>query len=174
MSRVRVHNFCVSLDGFGAGEGQAPVLPSGMRVTGCRSGFSAPGPSAPCTASPVAARAWTTPLPATGGGHWRGDNPVFHTPVFVLTRHRRPWLEMQGGTTFHFPGAGPAGALAAARQAAGGRDIRIGGGPSIIGQFLAAGLVAHLHIVVVPIVPGRGNGSGTGSRGSNTASAGRQ
>ncbi len=105
---------------------------------------------------------------------WRGDNPVFHTPVFVLTRHRRPWLEMQGGTTFHFPGAGPAGALAAARQAAGGRDIRIGGGPSIIGQFLAAGLVDHLHIVVVPIVPGRGNGSGTGSRGSNTASAGRQ
>ncbi len=74
MSRVRVHNFCVSLDGFGAGEGQAPVLPSGMRVTGCRSGFSAPGPSAPCTASPVAARAWTTPLPATGGGHRRGDH----------------------------------------------------------------------------------------------------
>ena len=81
---------------------------------------------------------------------------MFHTPVFVLTHHPRPSLEMEGGTTFHFLDADPAETLAAARQAAGGLDIRIGGGPSIIRQFLAADLVDHLHIVVVPIVLGRG------------------
>ena len=63
---------------------------------------------------------------------------------------------MSGGTTFHFLDAGPDQALAQARQAAGGRDIRIGGGPSTIREFLAAGLIDHLHIVVVPIVLGRG------------------
>jgi len=87
---------------------------------------------------------------------WWGDNPVFHTPVFVLTHHARPPIEMDGGTTFHFIDASPAEALDAARRAAGGLDVRIGGGPATIREFLAADLVDHLHIVVAPIVLGRG------------------
>src|SRR5207302_392894 len=76
--------------------------------------------------------------------------------VFVLTRHPRPAVPVNGGTTFHFPGASPARALAQARQAAAGGDVRIGGGPATIRAFLAAGLIDYAHIVVVPIVPGRG------------------
>ena len=87
---------------------------------------------------------------------WWGDNPPFHTPVFVLTHHLRPFVEMNGGTTFDFLDASPAQALAQARQAAAGADVRIGGGPSTIREFLAAGLIDYLHIVVVPIVLGRG------------------
>jgi dihydrofolate reductase len=87
---------------------------------------------------------------------WWGPNPPFHTPVFVLTHHTRPPLEMEGGTTFHFVDAAPADALAVAREAAGGRDVRIGGGPSVIRDFLAARLIDHLHVVVVPILLGRG------------------
>lgn len=119
MSRVRVHNFSVSLDGFGTGEGQSLDAPFGHAGDRLQRGSSPLGPSTPCTASPAAARAQT-------------DNPVFHPPVFVLTHHPRPSLEMEGGTTFHFLDADPAEALAAARQAAGGLDIRIGGGPPII------------------------------------------
>ncbi len=85
-----------------------------------------------------------------------GPNPPFHTPVFVLTRHPRPPVEMEGGTTFHFLDAPPAEALEAAREAAGGLDVRIGGGPTVVRDFLAAGLVDHLHVVVVPILLGRG------------------
>jgi len=87
---------------------------------------------------------------------WWGDNPVFHAPVFVLTHHPRPSIELEGGTTFQFIDASPAEALDAAREATGGLDVRIGGGPSTIRQFLAADLIDHLHIVVVPIVLGRG------------------
>ena len=88
-------------------------------------------------------------------GAW-GPNPPFHTPVFVLTHHPRPSIEMEGGTTFHFLDASPAEALETAREAAGGKDVRIGGGPTVIREFLAAGLVDHMHIVVVPILLGRG------------------
>jgi dihydrofolate reductase len=87
---------------------------------------------------------------------WWGDNPPFHTPVFVLTHHTRPSIEMDGGTTFHFIDASPAEALDTARHAAGGLDVRIGGGPTTIREFLAADLIDHLHIVVAPIVLGRG------------------
>jgi dihydrofolate reductase len=87
---------------------------------------------------------------------WWGPNPPFHTPTFVLTHHPRPSIEMEGGTTFHFIDASPAEALEAAREAAGGQDVRIGGGPTMIRDFLAAGLIDHLHIVVVPILLGRG------------------
>jgi dihydrofolate reductase len=80
----------------------------------------------------------------------------FHTPVFVLTHHPRPSLVMEGGTTFHFIDASPAAALQAARAAADGQDVRIGGGPTIVRDFLAAGLVDHLHLVVAPILLGRG------------------
>jgi dihydrofolate reductase len=87
---------------------------------------------------------------------WWGDEPPFHTPVFVLTHHPRPSIEMKGGTTFHFLDAAPAEALETAREAADGEDVRIGGGPTTCRDFLAAGLVDHAHIVVVPILLGRG------------------
>lgn len=87
---------------------------------------------------------------------WWGPNPPFHTPVFVLTHHPRPSVEMEGGTTFHFIDATPQEALRQAREAAGGLDVRIGGGPSTVREFLAEDLVDHLHVAVVPIVLGRG------------------
>jgi dihydrofolate reductase len=87
---------------------------------------------------------------------WWGPNPPFHTPVFILTHHPRRPIQMEGGTTFHFLDASPAEALETARQAADGRDVRIGGGVTVIRDFLAAGLVDHMHIVVVPILLGRG------------------
>jgi dihydrofolate reductase len=88
-------------------------------------------------------------------GAW-GPNPPFHTPVFVLTHHTRPSIEMEGGTAFHFLDASPDEALETAREAADGQDVRIGGGPTVLRDFLAAGLVDHMHIVVVPILLGRG------------------
>lgn len=87
---------------------------------------------------------------------WWGADPPFHTPVFVLTHHPRPSLEMEGGTTFHFIDASPAEALETAREAADGQDVRVGGGATVVRDFLAAGLIDHLHVVVVPIVLGRG------------------
>lgn len=87
---------------------------------------------------------------------WWGENPVFHTPVFVLTHHPRPSIDMEGGTTFHFIDASPAEALAMARDAANGLDVRIGGGPATVRQFLAADFIDHMHIAIVPIVLGRG------------------
>lgn len=87
---------------------------------------------------------------------WWGPNPPFHTPVFVLTHYPRPPLEMEGGTTFHFIDATPEEALRRAREAAGGRDVRIGGGPTTVRRFLEADLIDHLHLVLVPIVLGRG------------------
>jgi dihydrofolate reductase len=87
---------------------------------------------------------------------WWGSNPPFHTPVFVLTHHTRPSIEMDGGTTFHFLDAASEEALRQARDAADGQDVRIGGGPTTIREFLAAGLIDHLHVAVVPILLGRG------------------
>jgi dihydrofolate reductase len=87
---------------------------------------------------------------------WWGEEPPFHTPVFVLTHHQRPPVAMKGGTTFHFTDASPSQALEIAREAAGGLDIRIGGGPSTLRQFLAADLIDFMHIVVVPLTLGRG------------------
>lgn len=87
---------------------------------------------------------------------WWGPNPPFHTPTFVLTHHARPSIEMEGGTTFHFVDASPAEAVETARKAASGQDVRIGGGPTTIREFLAARLIDHMHIVVVPILLGRG------------------
>ena len=87
---------------------------------------------------------------------WWGPDPPFHTPTFILTHHPRPSIEMEGGTTFHFIDASPAEALKTTREAAGGQDVRIGGGSTMIRDLLAAGLVDHMHIVVVPILLGRG------------------
>ncbi|MFI1486628.1 dihydrofolate reductase family protein [Streptomyces sp. NPDC020747] len=87
---------------------------------------------------------------------WWGPNPPFHTPTFALTHHPRPSIGMEGGTTFHVLGASPAEGLETAREAADGQDVRIGGGPTVVRDFLAAGLIDRLHVVVVPILLGRG------------------
>ena len=87
---------------------------------------------------------------------WWGPNPPFHTPTYILTHRPRPPIEMEGGTTFHFLDASPAEALATVREAIGDQDVRIGGGPTVVRDFLAARLVDHMHLVQVPIVLGRG------------------
>jgi len=179
MSLVRVHNFSISLDGFGTGEGQSREAPFGhagerlhqwMFATQWWRGSDAVGGSdgvdnafAQQHGTRVGAEimgaekfgypGWQADLEWKG---WWGPNPPFHTPTFILTHHPRPPIEMEGGTTFHFMDASPAEALEAARQTAEGQDVRIGGGATTIREFLAAGLVDHLHVVVVPIVLGRG------------------
>ena len=181
MSRVRVHNFSVSLDGFGTGEGQtldAPFGHAGQRLHQwfflTRTFQEMHGGSGGSTGVDEAfANQWGPGIGAEIMGRnkfgpqrgpwtdeewkgWWGDDPPFHTPVFVMTHHRRPSIEMQGGTTFHFVDGAPEAVLEAAREAAGGLDVRIGGGPSTIRQFLAADLIDHLHVAIVPIVLGRG------------------
>ena len=181
MSQVRVHNFSVSLDGFATGEGQsldAPFGHAGGRLLEWafdtrtfRGMHGAQGGSA--GVDEAFAGRWSGGIGAEIMGRnkfgpqrgewtdfewkgWWGADPVFHTPVFVLTHHPRHSIEMEGGTTFHFLDAEPATALAVAREAAGGLDVRIGGGASTVREFLAADLIDHLHIVLVPIVLGRG------------------
>jgi dihydrofolate reductase len=87
---------------------------------------------------------------------WWGDEPPYHHPVFVLTHHARPPLERAGGTTFHFVTDGIEAALARAVEAAGGLDVRVGGGAATVQQYLRAGLVDELHVVIVPILLGAG------------------
>jgi dihydrofolate reductase len=87
---------------------------------------------------------------------WWGDEPPFRCPVFVLTHTPRPVLEMAGGTTFHFLAATPREALDLALAAAGGKDVRIGGGPTVVREYLGAGLVDRLHVAIAPILLGRG------------------
>lgn len=87
---------------------------------------------------------------------WWGTNPPYHVPVFVLTHHARAPITMEGGTVFHFVVDGPEAALERARQAAGGKDVRLGGGAATIRQFLSAGLVDELHLAIAPVVLGRG------------------
>jgi dihydrofolate reductase len=87
---------------------------------------------------------------------WWGDDPPFHTPVFVLTHHEREPLEMQGGTTFVFVTDGIESALEQAREAAGGRDVSLGGGADVARQYLAAGLLDELQLSVVPVLLGGG------------------
>jgi len=189
MSQVRVHNFSVSLDGFGTGEGQSlgePFGHAGMRLhewffptrtframTGATDGST--------DVDDEFARQWDAgvgaeimgrkkfspqlgPWPDHDWKGWWGDNPPFHTPVYVLTHYPRPSIEMQGGTTFHFIDATPEDALKAAREAAGDLDS-IGGGVSTVRQFLAADLIDHMHIVIVPILLGRGEQLWQGTEG---------
>ena len=184
MSRVRVHNFSVSLDGFGTGEGQSLEAPFGHAGTRLHEWFfptrtfqgfhDTQGDSAGSSGVDDAfASGWATGIGVEIMGRnkfgpqrgpwgdeewkgWWGDDPPFHTPVYVLTHHPQPSIEMEGGTTFHFIDASPAEALEVAREAAGGLDVRIGGGPSTIRQFLDADTVDYMHLVVVPIVLGRG------------------
>lgn len=96
---------------------------------------------------------------------WWGDEPPFRVPVFVLTHTPRPSIEMAGGTTFHFLSATPDEALSRALDAAGGKDVRVGGGATVARAFLAAGLVDQLHVAIAPILLGRGIGLWDGLRG---------
>ncbi|GAA4192968.1 dihydrofolate reductase family protein [Gryllotalpicola kribbensis] len=101
-----------------------------------------------------------------GWSGWWGDEPPFHVPVFVLTHTApRPPLELSGGTTFHFLSAPPREALDRALDVAGHQDVRIGGGPTVIRDFLTAGLVDRLHVAIVPILLGRGIRLWDGLRG---------
>jgi dihydrofolate reductase len=185
MGQVRVDNFSISLDGFGTGEGQSfdePFGHAGHRLHewmfATRFGRSMMGqPGGTTGVDDAMARRheegvgaeimgrnkfspdrgpWTDVGTEDEWRGWWGPNPPFHTPVFVLTHHERPPIEMEGGTTFHFVDAGPAEALQLATDAAGGLDVRLGGGPSSIRDFLAADLVDQLHVVQVPILLGRG------------------
>jgi dihydrofolate reductase len=176
VSLARVQFFTVSLDGFGTGEGLSRDEPFGhagerlhqwmfdtrtWKKTGGSAGIDDaflrlhdPGVGAEIMgAGKYGYPGWHEDPEWKG---WWGPNPPFHTPVFVLTHHTRPSIEMEGGTTFHFLDASPAEALAAAREAADGQDVRIGGGATVIRDFVTAGLVDHMHITVSPIVLGRG------------------
>ena len=87
---------------------------------------------------------------------WWGDNPPYHCPVFVITKHPRPSIIMQGGTTFHFITDGIHSALKRATDAANGQDIRVGGGAATIRQYLQAGLVDEMHFAISPVFLGTG------------------
>ena len=87
---------------------------------------------------------------------WWGKSPPYHVPVYVLTHHERPPQEMEGGTTFHFVTGGIHEALDRAREAAAGRDIRIGGGVDTVHQYLREGLIDELHIAISPVLLGSG------------------
>ena len=184
MSRVRVHNFSVSLDGFGTGEGQSEESPFGHAGTRLHEWFfptrtfcsfhETDGDAAGSTGVDDAyASNWDRGIGAEIMGRnkfgpqrgpwvdeewkgWWGDDPPFHTPVFVLTHYPRPSIEMKGGTTFHFIDAQPAEAVKIAQEAAGGLDVRIGGGPSTVRDYLVADVIDSMHVVIVPLVLGRG------------------
>ncbi|HEY9292183.1 MAG TPA: dihydrofolate reductase family protein [Microlunatus sp.] len=177
MSLARVHNFAISLDGFGSGEPQSKEAPFGhagerlhewmfatnaWQKTG--GGRGVDNLFTQQTDSGIGAEIMGAGKFGFPGWHedpdwkgWWGANPPFHTPVFVLTHHPRASIEMEGGTTFHFLDSSPAQALEAAKEAAGDQDVRIGGGATVIRDFLAAGLIDYLHAVVVPIVLGHGS-----------------
>ncbi|WP_448808328.1 dihydrofolate reductase family protein [Agromyces bauzanensis] len=186
MSLVRVQNFSISLDGFATGEGlsfEAPFGHAGERLhewmfatrfgramlgepggsDGVDNAFAERHDSLGIGAE-IMGRGkfgpqtgpWTDLGTDAEWRGWWGDNPPFHTPVFVLTHHPRPSIEMEGGTIFHFVDASPEDALVLAREAAGDSDVRLGGGATMIREFLVAGLVDVLHLVQVPIVLGRG------------------
>jgi dihydrofolate reductase len=178
MTRLRAHNIAVSVDGFMAGPEQGPGAPLGVRGeklhewvfatrtgramvgqdgggTGVDDGFMARGFDNIGASimgrnmfGPVRGP-WAVDEPWRG---WWGDEPPYHHPVFVLTHHARDPLEMAGGTTFHFVTGGIHEAHTRAREAAGGQDIRLGGGAATIGQYLRAGLLDELHLAVAPVL----------------------
>jgi dihydrofolate reductase len=182
MSRLTVRCFAISLDGYGAGPNQSLQNPMGEGAGGLHTWFRGTrtfqrmlGDASKGTDGPdedFAARgfenvgAWILgrnmfgpvrgPWPDDEWKGWWGIEPPYHVPVFVLTHHPRPPLEMKGGTTFHFVTDGIEAALARAREAANGKDVRLGGGVSTIRQYLQAGLVDDMHLAVSPVLLGRG------------------
>lgn len=184
MTKIRVQSFSISLDGFGAGPAQSLQDPLGVggerlhewafatrtfqqRVmhddgageTGIDDDFIARGFAQ--VGAWVLGRNMFGPVRGPWPDHdwrgWWGDEPPYHTPVFVLTHHARPSLEMDGGTVFHFVTEGLASAIERARAAAGpDRDVRIGGGVSTVRQSLQARLVDEAHLAIAPALLGRG------------------
>ena len=181
MSRLRIHNLTVSLDGYVAGPGQSlehPLGRGGERLhdwafatrtframhgmeggaTGIDDDFAAAGQAG--IGATIMGRNMFGPIRGPWGSAewkgWWGDNPPYHHPVFVLTHHPRPLLEMEGGTTFHFVTGGIQDALDRARAAAADRDVLIGGGATTVQQYLRAGLVDEMHLVIVPVILGGG------------------
>ncbi len=182
MSKLRVESFTISLDGFGAGPDQSLENPLGVggeelhrwamhtrtfqdvhlgtgeRTTGLDDDYAARGFEN--IGAWILGRNMFGPVrgawPDDSWKGWWGDNPPYHVPVFVLTHYARPSLEMEGDNIFHFVTGGIHEALERARAAANGKDVRIGGGPDTIRQYLRAGLVDELHIAVSPILLGSG------------------
>jgi dihydrofolate reductase len=178
---LRVSSFAVSIDGYGAGPDQDLQNPLGVGGVALmdwffhtRSWRQMHGQEGGETGidDDVAARgltgmgAWILgrnmfgpvrgPWPDDSWKGWWGDEPPYHTPVFVLTHHPRPPLEMAGGTVFRFVTDGIHSALQQAREAAGDRDIRVGGGVSTIRQYLRAGLIDEVHLAIRPVLLGNG------------------
>jgi dihydrofolate reductase len=181
MPKLRVHNLAISLDGYAAGPRQSRDNPlgvggtrlhewvfetrTGRRMVGMDDGdtgidddFVSQGDVG--IGATIMGRNMFGPIRGPWGDAqwtgWWGDSPPYHHPVFVLTHHPHPPIPMQGGTTFHFVDDGVEAALERAFDAAGGNDVRVGGGPGTIQQYLRAGLVDEMHLVIVPVLLGRG------------------
>ena len=181
MTKLRVNSFTVSLDGYGAGPNQSMEKPLGVGgeavhhwLVGTRTFRQLFGNEGGSTGvdDEFAQRgfanvgAWILgrnmfapvrgPWPDESWRGWWGDNPPYHCEVFVLTHHARKSFAMEGGTTFHFVTGGIEEALSRARKAAGGKDVRVGGGVATIQQYLRARLLDELHIAVSPVLLGSG------------------
>ena len=180
---LKVQNFTVSRDGYGAGVDQTLESPFGhisptdlmawfMGTASFARNAGLPASSGSRGLDDVFARDFSNNIGAEIMGRnkfgpqrgpwenedwqgWWGDQPPFHTPVFVLTHHPRPSFSL-ADTTFHFPDATPEQALVQAKAAADGKDVRLGGGVATVREFLDSGLVDALHVVVSPIEIGRG------------------
>jgi len=182
MSELKVQCFSISLDGFGAGPNQSLQSPLGEGGEGLHTWFFGTrtfqrmlGDESKGTDGPdedFAARgfanigAWILgrnmfgpvrgPWPDESWKGWWGEEPPYHVPVYVLTHHPRAPLEMKGGTTFYFVTDGIESALAQAKKAANGKDVRLGGGVATIHEYLKAGLVDEMHLAISPVVLGSG------------------
>jgi dihydrofolate reductase len=181
MPKLRVHCFAVSLDGYGVGPGQDLDNPLGvggvalhdwaLATRTFRQMFGSEGGTTGID-NDFAARGFTNigawimgrnmfgPMrgcwPDDTWKGWWGENPPYHTPVFVLTNHPRASIAMAGGTTFHFVTDGIQATLKRATEAAAGQDIRLGGGVATIRQYLRAGLVDEVHLAISPVLLGSG------------------
>ena len=182
MSRLLVSGFSISLDGYGAGVRQSTSDPLGVggenlhgwlvttrsfkRTHGGSEGGDTGVDDEFAAKGLTGMGAWILgrnmfgpvrgPWPDETWRGWWGKNPPYHTPVFVLTHHPRPSLEMEGGTVFHFVTDGIQGALDRAQAAAGSQDIRLGGGVATIREYLRARLVDEMHLAVAPTLLGSG------------------
>jgi dihydrofolate reductase len=183
MSKLRVQCFTLSIDGYGAGPDQDLQNPLGVRGPDLMGWFfptrvfqAMHGQGADEGETGIdnsmgeqgfaGVGAWILgrnmfgpvrgPWPDESWKGWWGEEPPYHTPVFVLTHHPRAPLHMAGGTVFHFVTEGIHAALAQARAAAGGRDVRLGGGVATVRQYLAARLIDELHLAVRPVLLGSG------------------
>jgi dihydrofolate reductase len=181
MAKLRVHCFSMTLDGYSAGPDQDLANPAGvggLAVFGwqfaTQTAHQMMGKEGGATGVDddfvkrgfEGIGAWILgrnmfgpvrgPWPDENWKGWWGDTPVYRVPVFVLTHHAREPIEMKGGTTFHFITDGINAALERAMDAAGGKDVRVGGGASTIRQYLQAGLVDEMHTVVSSVVLGKG------------------